>query len=245
MPELISADQLCVSILQAENVVWTLCVPFDADRFINRGSFQYDRGGVHVRLDNLWGLLNAYAGKFRLTLNKADLTCLCSPITLAVALGGFAESAVADEELNPGLINGKQLLPIKFLAGCTDAFRIDKLLIKPGSVSKGDFASLKGVVVCKDAPPDLTIEDVSVGWGSASFTIPAGAFQRVGKNQPKYRCKKFRTAQGGVVDAYFDFKAGTFWVKIYGTKLDTQAGTVAFNIAMGGFSEGVSVETGR
>jgi hypothetical protein len=172
-----------------------------------------------------------------LSLSSADLTCLCSPVSVSLELGDFKESAIADESLNENIINGKQNIGIKFLSGCTDAISISKVDLKQ------DYLKINGAIVFKDASPDLTIEDVVVGWGSQTFTVPAGSFYKTSKSQPKYKCKKTKTSQGGVVESYFDFKAGTFWVKIRGTKLDTGTDNTAFNIAMSSFSEGVSVKT--
>ena len=91
--------------------------------------------------------------------------------------------------------------------------------------------------------PDLTMEDLVVGWGPRTFSIPADSFHKTSKTKPKYKCKKIEPAQGGVIDAYFDFKKGKFWIKIRKTKFDTSTDTAAFNIAMSGFSEGVLVKT--
>jgi len=237
MSEALSAQQLCLSIRQQDTTLWTLCVPFNADKFLSNGSFQLDRTGVHIQLNNQYQLLNSYSGKFRLTLSKTDLTCLCSPVTVAMELGDFKESATADEALNENIINGKQNIGIKFLSGCTNALKINKLTLKR------DYMTLNGAITFKNAAPDLTMEDLVVGWGSRTFVIPAGSFDKTSRTQPKYKCTKIKSAQGGVVDAYFDFKAGTFWVKIRGTKFDTTPGDTAFNIAMSGFSEGVSVKT--
>jgi hypothetical protein len=152
-------------------------------------------------------------------------------------LGDFKESAIADESLNENVINGKKNIGIKFLSGCTNALKITKLNLKR------DYMIINGEITFANAAPDLTMEDIVVGWDSRTFSIPAGSFDKTSRTQPKYKCKNIEPAQGGIVDAYFDFKAGTFWVKIKGTKFDTSPDSVAFNIAMSGFSEGVQVKT--
>jgi hypothetical protein len=168
---------------------------------------------------------------------ETNLTCLCSPVTVALELGDFKESAIANEALNENIINGKKNIGISFLSGCTNALKITKLTLKRDSMK------LTGAITLRDGAPDLTMEDLVVGWGSRTFSIPAGSFYKTSRTLPKYKCKKIASAQGGVVDAYFDFKAGTFWVKIRGTKFDTSPGNVAFNIVMSGFSEGIYVKT--
>ena len=243
MDQLLSADRLCLSVLHNRGLVWNICVPFDADKFMSRGWFIYEKAGVHVKLKNTAVLLNSYAGQLRIVLDSEDLTCLDSPVTVAVLLGGFDECANADEELQPDIINGKQAIPIQFLSGCTDSVRIDKLTLKNGS--KQDSVNVKGAIVCKNEPPDLTVEDFSMGWGSDTFTLPAGAFKRIGKTQPKFQCKKAKSNEGGVIDAILNFKTNSFQIKLTDTKLDTASDTIPFNLVMGNFSEGVSVKTGQ
>ena len=185
-----------------------------------------------------------YAGNIRLSLHNADLTCLRSPLTLKVEIGDFTAAAVADESLDPAIINRSQLTPIQFLSGCTNSLRVDKITVRNSSRPNYDSVYLKGAIVFKGAAPDLTIEDVSVGWGDAAFTVPAGTFKCTSKTRPRYSCTKANTA-GGVVDGLFDFKTGTFWVKISKATLDAKSDNVAFNLVMGAFSEGVSVDTIR
>ncbi|MGA2070012.1 MAG: hypothetical protein ABSG97_01580 [Sedimentisphaerales bacterium] len=247
LAEMISTTQLCISILQADQVIWNDCVPFNFNDAIRPQGLTYNKNGVYITMRNFWNRLPTpyeYAGNIRLSLHKADLTCLRSPLALKVEIGDFVASAVADESLDPAIINGSQPVPFQFLSGCTDSMRVDKLTIKNSSRANNDSVYLKGVIVFKDAAPDLTIEDVSVGWGDSAFTVPAGTFKRTSKNRPKYSCKKFNAA-GGVVDGLFDFKAGTFWVKVSKATLDTESANVAFNLAMGAFSEGVSIDTGH
>jgi hypothetical protein len=240
MNDMFSADRLCMDVLGARNTVWSLCVPFDPDRFISRDGFKYDKAGVHVRMKNIGRVQNSYVGTFRIVLDKADLTCLKSPVALTVLLGDFNQTAVADEEIDGSIINGRLPIPIQFLSGCTDAVRIDKLTLKNGT--QRDSLYIKGAIVFKNGPPDLTMEDFSVGWGSDVFTVSAGSFKRLNsRTHLKYQCKKVKTGQSGVVTAMFDFKNHSFWLKISNSKLDTTSDNIAFNLVMGNFSRGVSV----
>ena len=152
-------------------------------------------------------------------------------------LGDFQESAAADEAINEKIINGKKNIGISFLSGCTNALKINKLTLRQ------DYMKIKGEIAFMNSVPDLTMEDLVVGWGSRTFSIPAGSFYKTSRTLPKYKCKKIEPAQGGLVGAYFDFKNGKFWVKIRKTKFDTSTDSVAFNIAISGFSEGVAVKT--
>jgi hypothetical protein len=86
----------------------------------------------------------------------------------------------------------------------------------------------------------LTIEDTSVGLGNSEFTVPAGAFKRVSKSTPKYSCTKVDVG-GSIVDGIFDFKTGAFWIRISKAELEAKSDRAAFNLIMGAFSEGVSV----
>jgi hypothetical protein len=237
MSEALSAEQLCLSIRQQDTTLWTLCVPFNAEKFLSSDSFHFYRAGVDIQLNNQYQLLNSYSGKFRLTVRKTDLTCLCSPVTVAMELGDFEESAVADEALNEKIINGKKNIGINFLSGCTNALKINKLTLRR------DYMKISGAIAFKNSAPNLTMEDLVIGWDSRTFAIPAGSFYKTSRTQPKYKCKKIVPAQGGLVDAYFDFKNGKFWVKIRKTKFNTSQDSAAFNIAMSNFSEGVLVQT--
>ena len=244
LAQLISTNQLCVSILQADKVIWSDCVPFNFNEAIRSQGLTYNKNGVYITMKNFWNrppMPYEYAGNIRLSLSKADLTCLRSPLTLKVEIGDFKASAVADESLDPAIINGSQPMPIQFLSGCTNSMRVDKITFKNSSKPKNDSVYLKGVIVFKDVAPDLTIENVSVGWGNTVVAVPAGTFKRTSKTQPKYSCAKVNTSSG-IVDGLFDFKAGTFWIKVSKATLDTKSNNVAFNLAMGAFSEGVSVD---
>jgi hypothetical protein len=246
LAQLTSADHLRISILQADNVIRDVCVPFNSNDVIRPQGMTYNQNGVSITMKNFWNrppMPYEYAGNIRLSLSKADLTCLRSPLTLKVELGDFVASAVADESLDPTIINGSQPIPIQFLSGCTNSMRVDKITVKHSSNPNNNYVYIKGAIVFKDAAPDLTLETVSVGWGSAAFNVPAGTFKRASKTQPKYSCTKAKALNGGIVDGLFDFKAGTFWIKVSKAALDTNSDNVAFNLVMGVFSQGVSVDT--
>jgi hypothetical protein len=247
LPQLISTNQMCVNIMQADQVIWSGCVPFNFNEVIKREGFTYNKNGVYIKMKNFWNrppMPYEYAGNIRLSLHNVDLTCLRSPLTLKVEIGTFASSATADETLDPAIINGSQPIPIQFLAGCTNSVRVDKITVKDSPTPNHDYVYIKGVIVFKDAAPDLTFEDTSIGWGNSAFTIPAGTFKRTSKNTPKYSCTKFNSG-GSIVDGLFDFKSGAFWVKISNATLDPKSDRVAFNLVMGAFSEGVSINTNR
>ena len=142
--EIINADDLCISILQQGRLIWTLCVPFDADAVLERGSFKYDKNGVYIALKNSWTLLNSYAGDFTIKISRADLSCLQSPIDVRLEVGAFDQTATADESLDERIINGSKLIPIQFLSGCTDALRVDKVSLRGGSKSYATSLYIKG-----------------------------------------------------------------------------------------------------
>jgi hypothetical protein len=243
--QLVAANQLCVRILNQEQLIYSLCVPFDTDRFRQYGWFRYDRTGVHVKLQNSGTLLNSYAGNFHLEFSGADLTCLQSPVTLAVELGGFNESASADEAIDPGIINRTNPVPVRFLSGCTDFLRVDKSLFSGGTKSYASSLYVRGAITFESLPPDLTEQDVRLNIGNSTITIPAGSFRRVGKSGLMYRCVNTRIERGAVVNAVFDLQNLSFLIRIRNAKIDTGSEVLVFNLAMGGFSEGVSVKTGR
>jgi len=247
LAQLTSADRLFVSILQADNVIWDVCVPFNFNDVIRSQGLTYNKNGVSITMKNFWSspsIPYEYAGNIRLSLNKTDLTCLRSPLTLKVELGDFVASALADESLDSTIINGSQPIPLQFLSGCTNSMRVDKITVKHSSSPKNNYVYLKGAIVFEGDAPDLTLENVSIGWGDAAFTIPAGTFKRTSKTQPKYSCTK-ANVNGGIVDCAFDFKAGAFWIKLSKAALDTTSDKVAFNLVMGDFSQGISVDTSR
>jgi hypothetical protein len=248
LAQLITTNQLCLSIYQADQLIWNACVPFGFNEIISAGGFTYNKAGVNIKMKNFWNRSSIpyeYAGNIRLSLRNADLACLRSPVTLKVELGDFTATAIADESLDPTIINGSKPIPIQFLSGCTNSVRIDKLIVKGSSKANNDYVYIKGAIALRDSAPDLTLEDLSVGWGDAAFTVPAGKFKRTNRTQPKYSCSKADAVNGGVVDALFDFKAGTFQVKVRKANLDTKSDAVAFNLAMGAFSKGVLVDTSR
>jgi hypothetical protein len=61
----------------------------------------------------------------------------------------------------------------------------------------------------------------------------------------KYRCVNTRIEHVAVINAIFDLQNFSFLIKIINAKIATGSEVLAFNLSMGGFSEGVSVETGR
>jgi len=243
--EISQASQLCVAILQDDLALWSICVPFYSADFIRKNGFSYYDSQCYIKMKNFNDIENSFAGNIRVQLFHNDLTCLRSPMTLTVEVGEFSESATADEELDARIINGRKLIPLQFLSGCTDALRVDKVRLRKGSKSRPDSLYVKGAIVFKNDPPDLTEQSVTIGWGDDTFTVPVGGFTRASKTQPKYRCKKTSALQGGLVNAIFDLHKGSFWIKIKAEKLDNASDIVAFNLAAGSFSEGVTVEMGK
>lgn len=239
MSELIAADELCITISHQDSLIWTICVPFDPQDFFERGRFKYDKAGVLIYIENSATLLNSYAGDFTLELKNADLTCLKSPVDVTLEVGAFSRTATADESLNQRIINGSKLIPLQFLAGCSNALRVDKVSVNSSSLS------VKGALAFGSQPPDLTEQDVELGWGNATFTVPAGSFQPVGNSGLKFKCSSVHALPDGVVSALFDFQKFTFQVKVKKAKIDNDSDTLVFNLAVAGFSEGVSVETNK
>jgi hypothetical protein len=248
LAELISTNQLCVGILQADRLVWKTCVPFSFNAVISGSGFTYNNDGVYIKMKNFWNrpFPYEYAGNFRIRLSRCDLACLRSPLAVSFELGDFKRVAVADEAVNEKIINGSRPIPIQFLSGCADTLRVDKVVLKSGSKSQGDYLYVKGAIVFQNNPPDLTEQDVTVCWGDSSFIVPAELVKLSGRTHLKYSCRKIMIEQDAVIDAFFDFKSSSFWIKISKAKLDTpilSGDAIDFNLAMGGFSEGVSVKT--
>jgi hypothetical protein len=240
MLEILSADFLCVNVLQEDNSLWQICVPFDFIKFVRGNGFVYDRGDVYIRLSNVKRVSDSFAGNFKIRINGADLTGLRSPLSLNLVIGNFDQTAVADESVDSGIINGVLPVPLQFLSGSTDALRVDTMKLKPDSKNRGSLY-VRGAMVFQNTFPDLIEQDVVVNIGGNTFTIPAGNFKKYGSSGLKYRCTNVPVTQGGLASASFNFHNSTFWVKIIRANINEASGAVAFNLAMGAFSEGVCV----
>ncbi|GEM_PF-3470550 len=245
LAELISTNQLRISILQADEVIWNISVPFNFNDVIRPDGFTYNKNNIYISMKNFWKrppMPYEYAGDIHISLYKVDLSCLRSPFTIKVEIGDYSASARIDESLDALIINGAQPIPIQFLANCTNYVRVDKVKVKNSSTQNKDYVYVKGALVFRDLTPDLTIEDVSIGWGNSAFTVPAGTFKRTRNAPLKYSCTK-ADAGGGTVKGLFDFQASRFWLKVNNTTLDAKSDNMPFNLSMGVFSEGVSVST--
>ena len=155
LADLISTNQLCVSILQADHVIWSACVPYNFNEVIRPQGLTYSKNGVYITMKNFWNrppMPYEYAGNIRLSLHNADLTCLRSPLTLKVEIGDFAATAVADESLDPTIINGSQPIPIQFLSGCTNSVRVDKITVKNSSTAELTIPSISKALLSSKMP---------------------------------------------------------------------------------------------
>jgi hypothetical protein len=174
--------------------------------------------------------------KFKVTVKKADLSGLCSPVSMAIQVGSYS----AETEIDENIINGKKPIPINLLMGVKNSLRVDKTKFtrdrKTGYITRS--AVRGGFSVEKINEANLVINPVDITVGSMTFTIPAHTFEYV---KGKFACSKVPLPDGETASAAFDFNKCKFSLIIKGTKIPDAAGDADFKLEFDDFSEQATI----
>lgn len=172
--------------------------------------------------------------KFKVTVKNADLTGLCSPVSMSIQVGSY----IVGTEIDEPIINGKKPIPINLLMGVKNSLRVDKAKFtrdkKTGNITQ---VAVSGGFSVKDNGIDMVSETFSVAVGSQTFTIPAGKF-KANKKGDSLGCARVLLPDGEVAAATFDFNKCTFTVTIKNTNFANNAGDAFLGIDFAGFSAG-------
>jgi hypothetical protein len=202
------------------------------DKTFKKGKYNYARTeNTSKRLFKF----DTKTGKFSFMAKNIDLTGLGCPLTIEIKVGNYVGVGEADEYI----VNGpRRKIPIQLMMGVKDILRVDKCNVTSGKNPSTDSLSVKGAIALKNIC-NLTVEVVTITWGTQTFTIPAGSFQS--KNNT-FTCRNVEVAEGGIVSAKFDFIKCSFTIAIKKAAIQSKSGTVNFGIAFGSFNESVEVE---
>ena len=151
---------------------------------------------------------------------------------LDVNVGGYLLTGAADEDI----INGsRKTIPTRLMRTYIDTLIVTKVKVKDSPVDGLDSMAVKGEIAVEDInDSNLADVEVIIGFGSDSFTIPAGSFVLIKDN--KYKCSKIDVTDG-LVTALMDFDKCKFKVLVKNATLTTTTGTADFRVAFAAFDE--------
>jgi hypothetical protein len=171
--------------------------------------------------------------KFNLRAAKVNLTGLSCPLYVLINLGTYTGLGIAEENI----VNGRRLIPIRFMSGYADTLAVIKSRIRLVPTSSGDLLSLKGIFTVAD---DSSVTNgLTITWDGQTFTIPGGQFTQVTTN--RWKCK-YLSPDGSIIYADFNFPRCIFSIRIRQTNIVSQLDTVDFNLVFENYNKTVGVQ---
>ncbi len=223
VPNLLKIPSIGVSVvsLTDEALIYAEECGYTWDK--TRNQFRWTRRIAKNQPGGITSLtLNFAARTLAMTITKADLTGLSSPIRFEVALGEYTLFGEADESI----INGRQRIPIRLMRDYRDEIRISKAIAKRGKKPSTDQLQITGEIAVADvAAADLTTQPLVITWDRQTFTIPAGTFQK-GKGNV-YSCSRSALPEGGLATCKVDLDKCTFTFLLNSASVETIPGTPA------------------
>jgi len=178
-------------------------------------------------------------GTFKVWAKNVDLTGLAAPAIITLALGSYNGAAVAEDEGQDDLINGKKPIPLQLLIGQADVLRVDKAVCKEKTGLVNSLAVQGGIVMADDV--DLSQVSGTIYWGSGQYPIPVGGL--VNKGTDKYQfSKKASQGDSSTATVLIDLAKCTFKVTLRNTAMTWQVSPVVFRLMLGTFDQSESVE---
>ena len=180
--------------------------------------------------------LDFNSGEFLFNAKNVDLTGLQSPVEVELSYGEFWGSALAFDEGEADVINGKKKLPIQFLAGFKDSLRVNKVKCKSDkSGSVIDVLRIQGEFT-SDEIIDLADTDMILFWGEEALAILKGEFKPKGNGKYLYR-KKTSRVDPLKTDVFFDFTKSSFSVILKNTNMRWQPAPLEFYVDFDGYKQ--------
>jgi cyclophilin family peptidyl-prolyl cis-trans isomerase len=119
------------------------------------------------------------AGTFSMMAKKVNLTGLGDPIRFEMATNNYFGAGEA-------VIANNRLLPLPFRLGHENILRVENFRVISSNVNgfgQVRFVRLRGAIATAIYPIDLSGREIQVGWGTSTFTIPAGQLRRPNANR--------------------------------------------------------------
>jgi subtilisin family serine protease len=168
--------------------------------------------------------------KFDLKASKVNLTGLACPFYCIIDIGTYSGLGVAGESV----VNGKKTIPVRLLSGYADTLLVTKTKLKIAAASSGNKLAVKGTFTVAD---DSSVAGgLTITWGEQTFTIPGNQFTQTKANRWK---SKYLAPDGSIINTDFDFAKCAFTVEVKQAQIESQWGTVDFNLAFGNYNKTV------
>ena len=168
--------------------------------------------------------------KFDLKTSNVNLTGLACPLYVLIDIGTYSGMGIASESV----VNGKAPIPIRLLSGYANTLSVTKTKLKIAAAFSGNALAVKGAFTVAD---DSSVAGgLTITWGEQTFTIPGNQFTQTKTNRWK---SKYLVPDGSIINTDFDFAKCAFTVEIKQTQIESQWGTVNFNLAFGNYNKTV------
>ena len=174
----------------------------------------YEYRGSQDGIRNI--LIDLETGNICIKAKRADLTGLVADddgdVSFEIAFSDYR----GIDDINEDIINGSDLLPMRFGQGYSDGLRVTRYrLTQDSNDSNNDSLNIKGGITTAVASPNMAGIGATIQWGNRSFVIPSGVTGFTQKGTKKiYVYKKHPKSGSGVIYAKFDFEKADYFIKI-------------------------------
>jgi subtilisin family serine protease len=166
--------------------------------------------------------------RFDLKAANVNLTGLTCPFYILIDIGIYSGMGIAAESV----VNGKKTIPVRLLSGYADTLSVTKSRLKIASALSGNKLSISGTFTVAD---DSSVANgLTITWGEQTFVIPGNQFTQVKANRWK---SKYLAPDGTIINSDFDFAKCAFTIQVKQTEIESQWGTVNFNLAFGNYNK--------
>ncbi len=172
--------------------------------------------------------LNLDKHTFELQLKEVDLSGLKDSVIMQLEFGDYFGLGAADEDI----INGRKAIPILLAQGHVDSLQVKTYrFVKKYLASSSSYTyslTISGSIATEVSDPNLAGKEVTIKWGTKSFTIAEGLL--VKKNNRQLYYYKHDNFSSGLYKAIFDLDKLTYVIYIKKTSLSapTQDFTIKF-----------------
>ncbi|OPZ98608.1 MAG: Peptidyl-prolyl cis-trans isomerase cyp18 [Planctomycetes bacterium ADurb.Bin412] len=162
--------------------------------------------------------LNLAKHTFEVLLKNVDLGGLKESVIWEMQIGDYFGLGAADEDL----INGRKAIPIRLAQGYIDSLQVKTYRfvsnLKAASTERYSL-TISGSLATAVNNPDLAGKEVTIKWGTKSFTIPSGITGLQKKGTRQVYLYQRDTITSGLTKAVFDLDNLSYAIYLKRTSL--------------------------
>lgn len=219
------ANGQSVTLQLGDLAPWTINQPLKQSG--QKAKYSY-KGTPNLKLD-------LEKGTFKVWAKNVDLTGLAAPAVITLSLGSYEGMALAADEGEEDVINGKKPMPLQFLAGQEDVLRVDKAVGKQDEAGKVKTLVVQGGI-CLAGDTDLDQVAGTIYWGNQQYPIPLGGLAAKGNGKYLYT-EGAGQSDSSVAYVMIDLNKYTFKIGLKNTTMTWQESPVDLRLQLGNFDQ--------